>query len=259
MHRRLLYLLLLLQSLRSEAHAAQPMVLGTFPAAEPTFIICQRALEEAYMQLGLNIRVEHLPGARALQSAMNGITDGELCRSTSIEAGAPTLVRVSTALTTATLVAFATQPLPIKDWASLAPYEIIYERGAKAIELQLAGMTSFPANSTASAFRQLQAGRHQVYVKELYSGLDMLKQLGFKDVIALQPPLQKYPMYHYLNRRHAALIPRLSQVLEAMARSGRLAQIKLDVLHEMGFPAPELSPAPSLLEPAKFGSPALID
>jgi len=40
-----------------------------------------------------------------------------------------------------------------------------------------------------------------------------------------EPPLVVVPLYHYLNRRHAALVPLITAELRAMRESGEIDRI----------------------------------
>ena len=44
----------------------------------------------------------------------------------------------------------------------------------------------------------------------------LIKQLKLDEVAMLAPPLAAFPVYHYLHKKHAALVPQLAAVLRQM-------------------------------------------
>ena len=42
----------------------------------------------------------------------------------------------------------------------------------------------------------------------------------------IEPPLQHVPLYHFLHVKHQDLVPRVEELLRAMAASGELEQIR---------------------------------
>ena len=49
----------------------------------------------------------------------------------------------------------------------------------------------------------------------------------------LEPPLAEVPLYHYLNKKHEALLPSLVAVLRKMEKEGTIRAIAKRVADEM--------------------------
>ena len=47
----------------------------------------------------------------------------------------------------------------------------------------------------------------------------------------LSPPLASFPVFHYLHKKHAALVPRLTEVLQQMQRDKTLEILQKSVRH----------------------------
>ena len=72
----------------------------------------------------------------------------------------------------------------------------------------------------------VEYGRMDVVIANQFTGQKLLKDLQLKKVLMLTPPLQSDPLYHYLHRKHAAIVPELVSILEHMRRSGQIDRIK---------------------------------
>jgi polar amino acid transport system substrate-binding protein len=76
----------------------------------------------------------------------------------------------------------------------------------------------------------LKNRRVDVALAEYFDILPTLSRLGLGEVRILSRPMASNPMYHYLNRRHADLVPRIDAVLRDMAAQGRLKAIELHMM-----------------------------
>jgi hypothetical protein len=73
----------------------------------------------------------------------------------------------------------------------------------------------------------LDAGRFEVMVTDLFSGLVAVKKLKLQSRIhPLSPPIQRVYIYHYLNERHRELAPKVGRVIAEMDASGELARLR---------------------------------
>ena len=68
-----------------------------------------------------------------------------------------------------------------------------------------------------------------IVLAERWQGLWAAKQLGLK-VRMLQPPFKVSAMYMYLNKRHAALVPKVAKALVAMKQDGTFQRIIAETL-----------------------------
>lgn len=188
----------------------------------------ERILREAYGRLGYALRFVEVPAERALVMSNQGLVDGEAGRVPVIESQYPHLVRVPTPLYHNRVVAFTREGgvvLPDSTWKALAPYRLGSVLGYKYVERKTAAMNRVVVSDYAKLFNMLRNDRVDVAVVEYLDALPSLHPRDRWMFRFTEPPLASEPMYHYLNRRHADLVPRIDGVLRDMVSEGRLAAI----------------------------------
>lgn len=177
-------------------------------------------LMEAYRRLGIDILGDPLPAERSLQAADGGVTDGDAARIAGLESLYPNLVRVPEPLVLVEIKAFtAGSAFSVEGWASLAPYAICYIHGIKIFEQGTMGMRRMPASSTGNVVRLLREGRCDVALLNSMSWI-AIDRLNAGPLLELEPALESFPLYHYLNRRNEALVPLLADELRRMREEG---------------------------------------
>jgi polar amino acid transport system substrate-binding protein len=176
---------------------------------------------EAFRRAGVELRLVKLPPERALINANAGIEDGDLTRIAGLERQYPNLVRVQEKLTDWEFTAFGRDASVAPTWPALRTRSVGHIKGWKIYEQNLSGAERVTtADDPEQLFRLLALNRIEVALYERWLGLALLKRLGLKGVRPLAPPLATREMYIYLNKRHAALAPRLAQALRALKREG---------------------------------------
>ncbi len=236
MRRRSLNILAVLTVLVGVPFAAsgaeqQLMHVSTLLETDPPMSIAEKVLGEAYKRLGIRLEVHKYPGERSLQSANSGQMDGELYRRAGMERDYPNLMQVPVPLQVYEIVVFTRDSaLSISAWDELSSLTIGYVRGIEIIEANTKGMRTEPVPTLQQALQKLMVGRTDVVVGNRVSGLAAIKALKLDKVRVLQPALASFPVYHYLNRKHAALIPRLTAVLQQMQQEKVIERIQREVL-----------------------------
>ncbi|OZA30958.1 MAG: hypothetical protein B7X93_01290 [Hydrogenophilales bacterium 17-61-9] len=176
---------------------------------------------EAFRRAGVTLRLVKLPAERGLINANAGIDDGDLTRIAGLDAQYPNLVRVPEKLLDYEFTAFSKNAVLPATWDVLRARPIGHIRGWKIYEHQLAGAPLVVSSDDASQmFRQIQLNRIEVALYERWLGLSLLKQEGIKGVYPLEPSFAKREMFIYLNKRHAALVPKLVEALRAIKAEG---------------------------------------
>lgn len=205
---------------------AAPLTIG-YPMEVNAFHDAAAAiLREAYAELGLEVRFQTFPSERSLLLSSNGLIDGELVRIAGIGSKYPGLIQVPVSHVRAEQTAFSLDPaIEIAGWESLRPHRIVFQRGYKAAELATRGMQVELVSLNSQGFAMLARGRADVMLANRFSGLQELQEMGANAIHILSPPVQVDPLYHYLNRKHRALVPKLVSVLERMREHGRLDTI----------------------------------
>ncbi|MBY0573538.1 MAG: transporter substrate-binding domain-containing protein, partial [Undibacterium sp.] len=121
----------------------------------------------------------------------------------------------------------------VQNWNSLRPFSIGFVKGIKVLEQNTVGMRIETAASLRLAFLKMMLGRSDIVLANRLSGIFTLKQLNNTEIKILNPPLVRFPVYHYLHRKHAALLPQLEAVLSQMQKEKRIEQIQTEVIAEM--------------------------
>lgn len=186
-------------------------------------------LRRAYARLGIHVQFVAVPALRSLLESSEGRLDGEVQRILGVEVQYPTLMAVKPSINFIEPTAFVKKlDIKVRGWPSIAAYQVGIVRGVGSSEAGTRGMERVTAVPTMEALmRMLVAERIEVAVNDRLSGLLILQQLRLDgEIHPLDPPLQHIPLYHFLHVRHAELLPRIEEVLRAMAASGELEQIR---------------------------------
>ncbi|MFZ6638919.1 substrate-binding periplasmic protein [Undibacterium sp. TC4M20W] len=237
MRRRTLLQLVSLPGLMSfnvMAQESKTLQISTLIEKDPATLIVEKIIDTAYRKLGWHLNVHYLPGERSLRSANNGEMDGELYRKLGMERDYPNLVIVPVPLLTYEIVIFTNGThFLVNSWESLRPYTIGFVRGIKIIEQNTVGMKLEAAPTVRQAFQKMLLGRSDIVVANRISGLAALAEMKQTDVTILTPPLATFPVFHYLNKKHEALVPGLTAVLQKMQRDKTMENIQNAVMVEL--------------------------
>jgi polar amino acid transport system substrate-binding protein len=176
---------------------------------------------EAFRRAGVRLQLVKLPAERGLQNANAGVEDGDLVRIAGLEAHYPNLVRVPEKLIDWEFTAFSRNAAIPARWEALQPMSLGYIRGWKIFEQNVARVPhAVTVDDPAQLFRLLQLGRIEVALYARWQGLSLIRREEMKGVYALDPPLARREMFIYLNKRHAALAPKLAKALRAIKAEG---------------------------------------
>jgi len=188
-------------------------------AGHPGFV--EEVAREAFRRAGYGLRVVPLPIERALVNANAGVEDGDLYRAAGFEKDYPNLVQVPQPLVDQDFVAFTLRTdVEVRQWADLARYSVAHITGQKIIERQLQGAANVTTvRDSELLLGLLTNGRVDVIVNNRWVGLSVARQAGIA-IRVLEPPLLRVPMYMYLHRKHAALVPRVAAALADVKRDG---------------------------------------
>lgn len=210
---------------------AQPVMnVSTLVGEDPAAIISEQVLREAYRRLGRKLVVHQLPGERSLVQANDGTMDGELYRKLGMDRDYPNLIIVPVPLLTFELVIFSRgTTFPVNGWESLRPYTLGFMRGNKIAQENTKGMKAEPVPTLQQAFEKLNMGRTDLVLGHRASGMAVVRSQKLEGITVLEPPLASFPVYHYLNRKHEALVPELTRVLKQMQADRSIERIQRSV------------------------------
>jgi polar amino acid transport system substrate-binding protein len=163
----------------------------------------------------------------------NGELDGEVNRIKGIDKNYPNLIMVSIPVNNLEGVVFTKKIFPVKGWKSLTPYTIAVRRGTKFAEKGTKGMNRILLVKNKQLFIMIDKGKADVSVTSRLEGLEEIKKLNIKGIKVLEPPLVKMSLYHYLNKKHYSLVPKITESLQKLEKQGIIQKIRNQIISDM--------------------------
>lgn len=179
-------------------------------------------LAKAYERLGLSVETVPLPGRRALRSSAHGRMDGEVIRLAIIEKHHPDLVRVPVPVIEIRNFGFARAPLDtIRTPDDLGDHSVGIIRGLVVLEAFTEGKRRKLFNTQSEMFAALLKGRVDLILSNQYDAL----KYGEDGLHITAEPLHSDPAYHYLHKKHAALLPQITEALTTVLAEGERERV----------------------------------
>ena len=223
--RQVMVLLLLLAGFGLAA-AEKSLVFSTFEQSGAR-LVQEPVLREAYRRLGYEIEILTYPGRRAVDMANRGLVDGELARLDVVKTLYTDLRQVPVPVHQLSLMAFTRDTrFTVNGWQSLQPYTVITLSGYKYTELKL-DQWRVP-HTLASRFdlvlSAVASGKVEVGLLNRYDGLQVIQRLALTNLTPLPQPVEQFPTFHYLHKKHLALVPRVAAQLSQLHQEGFVAR-----------------------------------
>ncbi len=192
--------------------------------------------KERFARSGLNVTLQPVPNAQALEQADSGIFDGDIMRiGEAVTKKYQNLLRVPGTFYRFEFMVF-TKNRDFKlteGWNSLKTQRVAIPQGWVLLEDKLTESNTVSVeriSSPAQLFSALHRGKVDAIVFERMMGYELLKSLGSKDIVAIEPPLDNKEMFLYLNKKHEALVPKLDDALKSMINDGTIKKLTDDFL-----------------------------
>lgn len=217
---------LLLGLLLSLPCQAQTLHLASNEQAEEQKIAAL-LLQDIYQRLGMSIDIEPVPGLRAHALAISGEKDGEVARVQAYANKTPALIQVTPAYYYLESVAFARRDknILLKKGDSLRKYRIGIVRGITHAEMAAANLPQISVVSSYTQLYQMLANdRIDLAIDTQMNGEQTLRKLGLNTIEPVLT-LEHMPLFHMLNRKHAALAEKLGAQIKRMKDSGELEKL----------------------------------
>ena len=228
------FFILILASAPSASVAGETLVISAIEGNANLTRISKAVLREVYARAGLKVQFMDLPGKRSVVSANDGITDGENIRSKRASSLYPNLRRIDIPVVTDEIVAFSKRIAgPIKSIVDMDGLRVGFRRGS-IIQTKMMGTRSWAEfDSIDSGVQMLEHGRLDIMLYFRYSAVKFMRDNYPRTLIRpISEKLRIVKLYHYLHKRNQHLVPRLKQILQRMAESGRQQEIVNAVLAE---------------------------
>lgn len=205
----------------------------------PYHLMVVESVRKAYKKIGYNIELNWYPNKRALVSADAGLCDGELMRITGIEATYKNLIPIPITITMLEGVAFMNKrlfpnPPKIETWEDLKPLGTYIILGEYYAERGTEGMDVGSVASYTQLFTMLTRGKIDVGIGIRIVGLmEIAHNFPHDKIEMIGKPLVSIPMYHFVHRENAHIIPKLQAALEEMAVSGEIEALNRKSLDKL--------------------------
>lgn len=181
-----------------------------------------------FREVGLEAELLIYPTAteRGMLNANEGVDDGLAMRVAGLEKQYPNLIRVPEPIAINDFVAITTKHrFATTGWDSLQPYAVSYTIGWKVFEQNVPkGRELTLVRDAEQLFTLLARDRTDVVLYERWQGVAQTRAMGLQ-VQVMEPPLVRTPMYMYLHKKHAALVPRAAQALARLKQNGTYTRI----------------------------------
>ncbi len=181
---------------------------------------------EMYRRVGYQVHEARLPVRRSLVNSEAGESDGEVLRAAELQVRFPDLIKIPEPLLEFDIVAFTVggaTSLP-GGWEDLRGHPLCARLGILIIEDRLHDMTVDYAEDSSQVFRMLKAGRCDYAVLPRTAWIEA-ETAGIGGLAEARPVLGHYIAYHFLNKRHADLVPALAEALRQLKHDGFTAKV----------------------------------
>lgn len=199
---------------------------------------------EAFKRMGVPLQIATYSLARRTELANMGGIDGEVSRIFSYADANPLLIRVEEPIVDFTFVLFAANPtVQLKRPEDLSTGTLLVEHRRGILMCENTLKKFVPAErlsnvvSTLQGVKKLVTGRTDVYCDIDIYVAEVLHSEEFKGTTNVRKLLKVASLatYPYLNKKHAALAPRLAATLKQMKAEGLLDAYPKQVEKEMGW------------------------
>ena len=217
--------------------APAPLTIGR--QVEPSLVAdsTERLLTIAFERAKVPVVFKRLPLARSVEMANDGEIDGDLGRIAEVGAQYPNIVSVPTPVNWLDSAVCGADPaLRTMTRAEVRKLRVVYARGTLALMRYTEGMASIES-STRDAGIEMVLNRRVDITVAAYTDVQPRLQDGSLRGLTLWPcAWATGNLYLALNRRHAALVPRLDAVLQQMQHEGLIEREHEGALRQARLP-----------------------
>ena len=175
----------------------------------------RRVVESVYATLGYQIVTEDMSAERGILEVDHGAAAGEIFRTPVFEKEAPNVIRVPVQMdiiSISTMTKAAAFAAPTLEEA--ARMHVAIKKGLRNIEAMTAGWPSVErAIESFAMLKMLNAGNVDVVIGFTENLHYTVAQVGLPSDLFSFREVQRDPVYHYLHKRHAALVPAVTAAL----------------------------------------------
>lgn len=207
----------------SPAAAAEKIYLLSYSPGTLFHQLVRDRTKAVYERAGIKAEFVPLPHNRSLLSANDGSVDGDVGRVASVEEKYPDLRRVNVKLMDLNGAVYTLRK-DIESYSDdlLTKYRVGYVLGVRWIEKKMKGKSATAVRDYPALFEMLLQDRVDIVLASEISGDAVLHDLGDRaaNIRKLHPFVFTAPIYHYVNKKNEAIIPRLEKALTELVEEG---------------------------------------
>jgi polar amino acid transport system substrate-binding protein len=230
-----------------DASAAEPLIIGRGEQRSAFASLAARITEEAFRRAGLKAEIRTFPLLRSIEMASSGEIDGDVSRTADITTRFPNLVALTVPPLQCDLAVYGRDPdLPRWSHAEIATSKTAcITRGSVIARTYTQGMSVEEVTPGSASFDMLADGHCDVVVIVRLDAEKLISERGLDGIVRWPYLWATEPLYLILNRKHAALVPRMNRVLAEMASDGVIERYNREALEALGIAALKPLPAAS--------------
>ncbi|WP_342118159.1 substrate-binding periplasmic protein [Pseudoduganella sp. OTU4001] len=184
------------------------------------------ALEAAAKRINITVVARPMSADRGVVEASMGQLDGAAGRSSGVEQKFPDLLRVPEPVYHYAPSAYSyMRPDVSRGWASLRSYSLCIRRGLQLTTARTRDMARQQLADEVSMLRMLKEGGCEVAIMDRNEPAAKAVMATDPGLAQLKPALEEMPLYIYLHKRHAALVPKLAAALKQLRADGTLNKL----------------------------------
>lgn len=179
-----------------------------------------KVLTTAYKSIGYDIELVVLTPKKALVESNAGRIDGEVARIAFIEQDYPNLVRVPVTICSMAYKLYSKKSLKLESYQQLNSLRFGIRKGVLYLEKTFRRFKPKSYNSNRQLIELLLQDRLDVITmsENVLRRNTSLSELAKFRKSKLKLP--KVPLYHYLHKKNAALLPKITEALKELQQSG---------------------------------------
>ena len=185
----------------------------------PAHLEAWQVVRAAARRAGLDVSMQALPAERGMIMANKGELDGAIGRTMLAANAYPDLVAVPESIFLYAPSAYSYKQIDVTGgWDSLRGHTVCMRRGYTLTERRTRGLPRQRLDNDASLLRMLRRGGCDIAIMDRRNKAVQAAMEGDRDLRKLSPPLEEVPLYLFLHKRHAALVPRFAEAIRQVKR-----------------------------------------
>lgn len=187
----------------------------------------QYVLSTAYQHLNISVTFKLIDRDLALQQANSAKSDGEIARIATIDRHYPNLVKVPTPITSIELIVISKEGAPpIDSFEALSKHTFGLLHGSKLMERRSHAPQKALYHSYDALFKALKNDTITYILIQKKTAINYIKLHHIKNIQMASKTLANIELYHWINKKNAALVPLISAELNRMQNNGEIRYLQ---------------------------------